>query len=491
VRITTWTGAALAAAGICALSACGGGSSHAAAPLPAATSTPGANNPTVSGTSRVTLTIHRAKAATASAARVPRFNPPPAPADVAANPRRMAGRNAMLAHFAAHLKTLAAGSVRSPKLFSTYAKGLIFTVAATGTTISQTLYADISSTSPLCTTTNNVSTCTLNVPNIATTETLTAIETDATPTGENTTTGYGTGPSTVSILGGVSASETVTPGGALALTMSPAVSQILDSDGTINPPSTNVGFGFYLAANQGGNHYHITLQNGTPESGMGIIVALRDADTDDFLGVSGVPLVDMNGTPTAVSFTSLGAGITLFAQPDGNLTYAAPSYAAVTPISDSGAQDYSPYGDYNAIVDVNYDGTPFTTTSIVASNNFTATAPPYAFGSQQTSPSWLVTSMGTDVTTASVPVGGSTIINAVDPQSPDGADAYDGDIFTEDFLCIDNGGNALATVDKGTYDATTGYQPFTITGQAAGQCTLYFVDADSFVAARPVTVTVQ
>src|SRR5580658_2611415 len=107
-----------------------------------------------------------------------------------------------------HHGTQVAQVRRSPKYISYGAEGLQVTVSATGVA-SQSVYADISHGSALCTPpTGNVSTCTLSVPTIAANEQISILEVDEEPT--NPTNGYGTGfPSGSNILGAVNQAETV------------------------------------------------------------------------------------------------------------------------------------------------------------------------------------------------------------------------------------------------------------------------------------------
>jgi hypothetical protein len=423
-----------------------------------------------------------------------------------------------------HRRNAVSLSAREKPLYiSTQTEGLQISVSsasASGTT--QTVYADLSSSSPLCSPASGGSeeTCTLVVPTLGTNENIVATEVDQTPTGENTTTGYGTGfPSGSNILAITSTSVTTTPGTVtdIALGLNPVAANLYDCGALV----TNQNFGSDQVKNV--NNPVSQVQASQPQASLNQVlsrivvtagVASGGAIGVQFSDAAGgsydadpipLPFVDVNGSPEPITFTSASSHVTMVAIPSPGPS-STPAYSTTGSIPNDGYEWY----DCEFLIDVNVDaglGTPATVTfsnNLSAINLFTGTN--YA-----NTLFYEVVPISVSPTTATIAVTGGVTANVTgsDDLASSGMGAESSyqkrggpipqpiqaplPIKQLSGQCIDSrSGRVDATVASAApIDATTWQQPFTITPLLAGTCTFVLYDSDTGVITQPVTVTVN
>jgi len=392
---------------------------------------------------------------------------------------------------------------------STDAQGLQLTITPSGSGSAQTLYASLATSAPLCVETSNYATtpdgteelCTIPVPALAAQETVNAIETNATPTDVNATTGFGTGFASGSgdVLAVGSTTVTTTGGvNTVALGLGPVAAELYDCSGYFPTPSDPENFG-----NDYGTERIVVTAN-TAATGV-LSVEFSDANGNWFdalptpyPGFSPVPqdFVDVNGSPEPITYTASTSSIQIGIEPAPSTSPS--SYAA----SGSIATDADYLYDCAFFFNVNVAALPTPSAgasppTIVFANNlsatppspFTATPGPYTF-----SLTFAVVPIAAFPSTVSVTMGNTATVDGYDY----GASTYGMDAESAYGVL---GGNCYDTVNTSTVDATvakagsisttTWQQPFTITPENAGTCTFVLYDIDTLVITNPVTVTVS
>ena len=396
-------------------------------------------------------------------------------------------------------------ATRNPKFISDNAEGLQITVAGSGVT-SQTIYADVSGSSPLCTTSNSIETCVLNVPTLTASEQLTALEVDELPTGENSS-GYGTGfPSGSNILGGIGASATVQLGAsnAIGLQLGPVIASFYDCSPGLTPPtalpqtySTNFGIDGSGVDNAGSGYNRasrIVVTAGVASTGS-IVPFFYDPSGDcEFYDTTPAPIVDVNGSPTPITLTSNFSGLTLAPIVSNGTAPPASAYVQNASIS---SEAYFWYDCFISFVGVKASASLASPATIVLSNNLTALNP-YLTPPSSYAGSWTYTVVPISVspTTATVSqASGTAMVTGSDYGAYHGmgaASSYANEQYG-DYNCNTSGGTTLATVGAGALNTTNWTQPFTITGSSngTGTCTFYLYDKLAGTVTQAVTVTVN
>jgi hypothetical protein len=283
-----------------ALAACsGGGATHTAVPSAAAPTgspaTSGSGSSYVGPTAKVVLSIPRGS--------------------VQARTGNAKGRHAAAAR-------------RSPRYLSYDTEGIQVTVSGNGAT--QSVYADASTSSPLCSGAQTTSeTCTIAVPVLAATETLTVDDVTVTPSGENPTTGYGTGFTAgfVDAAGTTSASLTAGQTTQIALQLGGVSDWLYDcgSDAKSNAmyvDDSSEGGGSTGNANQPGRALF------TQGTAGWIILDPEAADESEQTIVFASPspaFVDVNASPVPITVTSSNQHVTLLTMSATQTTYPDPT----------------------------------------------------------------------------------------------------------------------------------------------------------------------
>jgi len=408
----------------------------------------------------------------------------------------------------ARLRHAAAAGKRVPKYIDNYAtKGLQIIVTAGSST--QGVYVDVSGSSPvtLCTTTNDIETCTLTVPVLAASETLTVTAVDVTPTAEGTNgnlPGYGSGFSGADVLSVGTTTATLVAGQTtpISLVLGPVMAQLYDcgwniianASGDYEAVDNAQGTGLQ-AGNTPANR--ILFTQGTAGS-LYQSPTTNDYDYDTPTWSSPAPaFVDVNAMPEAVTATSSLQHVGLYAvpAPGGTLNgwpTPGPSYTYTPTVS---FPDFSwawQYG-YSTVMAISYDGSASAGGTIVVSNDLSATT------------SLVTTPYTTTMTYYVAFVGASP--TALTLETSVLASDHTGTVTGSDFEAAaqgmeagsttgsgngncDSGGTTLATIVAGTMNTTTWTQPFTVTATTAGTCTFYLSDVFSGQPSQQVTVTI-
>jgi hypothetical protein len=456
------------------LAACGGGGGTHATPLGAApTSTP-LGSP--ASTARITLTIPE---------------------------------NGTQSHKpGARFRHAAAAGKRTPKYIDQYATyGLQIIVTAGSST--QGVYVDASNSSPVCTTTDGVKTCTLTVPVLAASETLTVTAVDVKPTEEGTNgnpPGYGSGFSDADVLSVGTTTATLVAGQTtpISLVLRPVMANVFDCGSQVianasvdyqqadETQGTGLEAGYYPAD-------RIVFTQGTAGSLYQTPTTL-DYDNDAPVWSSpALAFVDVNATPEPLTATSSLQHVGLYAVPgpgatSNNFPTPGPSYT-YTPTASF--PDYSWAWEFDGVSNVlaiSYDGSASAGGIIVFSNNLSATTS-------------LVTTPYTTTITYNVAFVGVSP-TALTLQTSVLASNHTGTVTGTDFEaahegmaagstasatngdCNSAGAVTLATIVAGTMNTTTWTQPFTVTATAAGTCTFYLSDMETGIPSQQVTVTI-
>jgi hypothetical protein len=471
-----WRLSVLGGTVLCAgvLAACGGGSgSGAIAPSTAQSAAPAAFGQTA-GT-KIQVTIHRGTAA-----------------------RKNAAKSASSAR---------ATSRRNPQYVSTGTQGLQVTVQS-GTS-SQSVYADLSSASPLCTTSGNISTCTIAVPTLGAQETFTAFETDTTPSGEASS-GYGTGfSSTTNILAAISQAKDLTSqlGGAITigLNLGPVVAFFYDctpfaSVPTPLPQASSANFGIDVTGfNHNGNSNassRLVVTQGIAVNGA-LLPQFCDADGNWVdAAPSPAPFVDANASPVPITMAANSAAIGLAPIVNNGTPPPANAYVQSVSIADDSYYWFQTIFVVGVNVSTSYPATA--TNTIVVKNNLTALNPFTGQTVSSTSPAnglftYYVAAIAAQPLTLNAAVSTSTsTVVGIDEGAFSGMAAESG-YNLHDSNCNTANGTTLATLaPAGPINTTTWQQSFNIAaGATPGTCTVYLFDIAARTVTQPITVTVQ
>jgi hypothetical protein len=386
-------------------------------------------------------------------------------------------------------RTLRVGTAqarRSPDFVSYIAHGLQLTVSSGSA--SQTLYYAIGYYSPVCNNEGLEVTCTLIVPTLGSTETISAIEVDQQPANlaQN---GLGTGfPSNSGVLARGSATVTVNAGGYtnVALSMNPILANWYDCG--FDNSSANM--------NEDYSTQRIVVTSGVASSNVMQPIA---ADYDGYEIAPGYnngayaaqPFIDLNAAPVPASATSTSQHVTLFAIPALASPTPAPPYAATQTQSfpNSGYLTTNCCGGLQLAVQ--YDGQSTAQSTLTFANNLTATPPPFTASPSPSSPpvpasyattrAYQVVPISVTPTTLSLQANGSAsaMVTASDPGANQNMGIYQ---------CFNGSQAQLATVTGGTL--ANGAETFTVTaGTTPGTCTFTVYDSYSGVVTNAVTVT--
>jgi hypothetical protein len=398
----------------------------------------------------------------------------------------------------ASAKRTGAAAKRSPKFIGSSAQGLQIAVSTTaGTPTTQTVYADISTTSPLCTTGGSgtyTATCTIPIPTVGASESITATEVDTTPA-TPVVNGMGTGfPSTSNIL----AVGTTTLTGAagtttnVSLGLSPVAAAWYDC-GSLAISGNSSDDDDYPNMGKG----RIVVTAGTPAT---FVLQPEFEDVDyDYLDYDATPLpfVDVNGSPVPIAVTASSTHVG--AEPFYNVNYsnAAESWPQNPVYSQSTTIPNDGYEWFNCLFDVGaeYDGqTTATSTitldqSLTAIPQFTGTATGGASYETAFGPA-VYTIVPLSATPASVTVG----VTAGTTATVTGSD----DEGTGGMIASTCSGTGSVTITpNGGIDTTSWTQGFTVTPVTAGSCTFTLLDENlipehgSSVPSNTVTVTIN
>jgi len=294
---------------------------------------------------------------------------------------------------------------RSPKYISEYVQGMQIT--ATSGATSQSAYLDVSTDNTAdCSDVNGLQSCTVSVPDLGASETLTAIETDELPTDENQTTFTGDGfpdgtypagtPKTNILAIG---SNTVTPTPGLTTTVSIVLDPVIFGWTVSEGPNENgdavwipqVGIGIDACSStvtamniQNGyqqycsypltNTIRVPVMAGTPQlAGLEpMFVDATQADLDED-GNSGTvaPFVDVDGTATPATIATTSSHLSFLANPNTGYANSAPSFPAGSSSTPSG---------YAGSVQIPNDGYVFENAFFVDNLNYDGSTP--ALGGQ-------------------------------------------------------------------------------------------------------------
>jgi hypothetical protein len=465
-----------------ALAACGGGGggAHGSA-LPSATATPvGVSQPASSARLTVTFKrqIARKKVASANA------------------------RKASATHHAPAISRVASTSKRSPKYISPDAAGLQVAVSAPGGATT-TVYADISPSSPLCTLdeNDNVTTCTIPLTNASAGYSIVATEVDTAPSGENTTTGLGSGLDVGSFIladGATTIAAGTTPGTVsivpLALGPVAGVDEFYDCGATSATATINAGD---VQSNGNDQPARIVVTQGVAST-LQVQPQTADSDGNYFLGTAGQSFENVLATPTPITAVSSSASVTLASVTDPAVSVTAASgFGTTASFADSGAQTninaLDNRGCFTMLLDVKYDGSVIDPSTITLNTNDNAMNPFFP-GSYIDSPTmYTVVPISASPTSFALNLGDNATATFSDYGEQNDSIATP---------CNDANGNTLASVvSNGDYNSTTGLETFAVTANVVGTCTFVFADGDTglmsntgvaepAVQTTPVTVTI-
>jgi hypothetical protein len=375
---------------------------------------------------------------------------------------------------------------------STAANGLQVAVTA-GTT--QTIYADLSSSSVLCTSNGPIRTCELTIPTVGASESIVATEVDEKPTGESSA-GYGTGfPSNSVILAVGTTTATPTLGGVTNLTLGlgpVAGGQFYDCATYWYGPTAN----FNIDQSNDTGTSRIVVTAGFAQS---VVLAPEFCDASGaFLDYDATPLpfVDVNGSPTPITLAASTSSITL--QPVPSTPPGLPAFAQTASIPNSGYEwDYCVFMvNANISSGLSAPAPGATPPTIVVANNLTAGATIGVSGPYTQTYTYNVAPVA-----ASTPSGPPLSASTNSTQTLTGSDwgatttGMDAESGFEgaDETCYDSVTPTqvdATVVPSGTFNTTTYQQGFTITAEAAGTCTFYLDDVNTGVVTKPITITV-
>jgi hypothetical protein len=415
-----------------------------------------------------------------------------------------------------------ASARRSPRYVSVQAEGLQITVTAGATT--KTSYVDISSTNAAtCTTTTTtpalpatiLESCTVTIPWLAASESISVIETDETPTDENQSTGLGDGfPSGTNILAMGSTQATLTPGvlTSISLGLSPIVDNLFDVTflvalyfGTYYPGLDSVALATPTFQDDGsifnpGVSGRIVVTSGTPVQGV-LATSFEDAEGSDLdVDTTALPFVNLAGAAAPLTVTSSASDVTIdpyvntgFANTFSALPQASASTAPSTPIGYAQTATIPTDGyqwiQYFFLTGFYYDGSTTaasTLTFATAASTATATATLVANGSTTPTPFTVGPYSGsyqyTVAPVSAAPTTATTSLTSGTPVTVTGGDPGAPSAMYASNSCAGTGAATIAR--NGSSNA------FTVTPVVAGTCTLQLFDSDTNVPSNTVTITI-
>jgi hypothetical protein len=408
----------------------------------------------------------------------------------------------------ASLRHAAAAGKRTPKYIdSNDTEGL--QIIATAGSSTQGVYVDVSGSSPVsvCTTTDGVETCTIAVPVLAASETLTVAAVDVKPTSEGTNgnpPGYGSGFTGAQVLSAGTTTATLVAGQTtpVSLVLGPVMANVFDcgyeivANASIDYASEDDAVGTGL---QAGNYPadRIVFTQGTAGS-LYQAPSTTDYGEDAPVWSSPAPaFVDVNGAPEALTVTSSLQHVGLYAvpgTPSNDFPTPGPSYTYTPTVS---FPDYSwawLFEGYSNVMAISYDGSASAGGVIVATNNLSATtslvATPYtttmtynvAFvGASPTALTLQTSVLATNHTGTVTGTDFEAAHEGIEAGSLAGSGNGD---------CKSSGAVTLATIVAGTMNTTTWTQTFTVTATTVGTCTFYLSDTITGRPSQQVTVTI-
>jgi hypothetical protein len=403
-------------------------------------------------------------------------------------------------------------ATRQPKYISYAAEGLQIAVTATAASgpVTKTVYADITSTSPLCTqnTSDGVLTCTLTVPTLAASESIAATEVDNQPTAEVTTpgapgAGYGTGfPTASNVLGATTATVSTTPGttSSISFGIDPVIASVNDCGfaGTVLPAVQTENTASY---DNTGGFSRIVVTAGFAQTTIGE-QELWDVDecvsfypSPPAAQASAVPLADVNGSPEPLTYTSSSQHVLVaLANPASTSTPAPAAFGASASLVNTSLLAFDNCVNYFLQIDSGFSA-PATITEnnhLSATTPFTGTASPYAF-----TKTFNVVPVSVTPTTANVTITGTVTatVTGSDYLAQNGMAAYgavdQNGNATNQNDCVDGSNTTHATVAMGALNTANWTQPAVITPTVAGACTFVLTDADTNVVSQTISVTVN
>lgn len=356
---------------------------------------------------------------------------------------------------------------RTPQYVSSGAKGLQIAVTATGVP-GVTKYVDISSSSVLCSTNGGFETCTLTIPTIAPTESITVTEVDQTPTNEGSN-GYGTGfANGTNILAVGTGTSTSHGGTALTLSLNPVMAYLVDANDfsdctfeTLTPSSTTNAA--YDIEGSGPTYQDRIVVTGGVAQTLADFFCFFDADLDEnYSGNTPQPLVDVNGSAAPVTFTSNSQHVLVGIYTAGATSPPVPTSQTVS------MPDTSQLFDENCIAyDLKLDGNQTQPATLTVSNNLSAVNP---FTSGAYTFAQVITIVPLSITATPVPISQSadqpTTVTAFDYQGTGGLTPFASVSNGQGSgagNCLDSGSTVRATVAQtGPIDTTTWQQTFMI-----------------------------
>jgi len=388
----------------------------------------------------------------------------------------------------------AVAAKRTPKFVSGSTLGM--QISVTSGTTTNTVYADTSASGGNCTTDTNtgVETCSVIVPTVGTTETIAVTTVDQTPIGD--TNGYGTGfPANANVLGIGSSNLTATLGG---ITNASVTVMLVVTDyaeyGAVESSAAIYADGDYFYPNASNPVTRFVVQAGTANRWY---LLSAEADADDNAPASfptTSTLIDVNGSPAPLSFTSNSTDLTLSTYAGSNV-----SNPPSTPSDTITIPDTSYFGDDGFLyIGVNDDGLAAPGSTITYSNGLTAINP-YSGVSQAVTAQYVLAPITvTSGTTATVTQNQTTTVTVSDwgatsglyPVDNLGVVATSGSANCYNTNALPNGiHDVVATITPGALPTGPPWtQSFTVTGaNTSGPCTFSLVDADSYNAGSPVS----
>lgn len=405
----------------------------------------------------------------------------------------------------------AAAAKRSPRYLSLAAEGLQVAVSA-GTT-SKTLYYDISSNNTTACTTSTaesilgtyLESCTVTLPWLAATETVSVVETDETPTDENPTTDQGDGfPSGTNILGIGSTQATLTPGTltSVSLGISPIVDGLVDTTqgvqeifGGYFPGLTAIALSTpTFAVDDDSAVSRVVVTSGERVQGI-VATTFEDADNapvDE--DTTALPFMNLSATPAPLTVTSSATAVTVdpYVNTGFSNTFSAlPQATATTPPSVPAgyaqnttiANDGYEWEGFFFLTGVYYDGSSsssstvtFSTAASAAAATATLAGDSTPIGPYTASVAYTVVPVSASAlpTSTSLASGASVTVTGNDPGASNPMSA--------DYACAGSG--------AGSVSAGTSANTYVVTPLAAGTCTLHLYDGDTGVSSNPVTITI-
>ncbi|MGD1066452.1 MAG: hypothetical protein ABR975_06510, partial [Vulcanimicrobiaceae bacterium] len=447
---------------------------------------------------------------------VPHSVPQTSPSTTPSSPPVTTGSQARLTVTIPRIKTSSYGKTtaatkRSPRYISTYAEGL--QVAATAGTTTKTLYFDISSNNTSCTFTPTAETCTLTLPWLAASETISATETDATPTNENQTTFQGDGfPTSTDILAIGTTQATLTPGVAttVSLGLSPIAYSFFDGTNAVDQAFSGQFPGLLTLALDSPTFavdpqvftdttQRVVVTAGTQVQGL-VATTFEDFDGGDYDDdTTPLPFANLADAAAPFTVTASGSGTTVFPYANtgfSNAFSALPQAGATAPPSAPSGytqnatipNDGYQWANSFFLTGIYYDGTSsagstvtFSTASSAATATATlvansSTAPtPFTVGPYTASFQYTIVPVSASASATSTSLGGASITVTGSSAGAEYPMSFDSD-------CTGTGG---ASITSGSSENT-----FVVSPVAAGTCTLYLNDGDTDVASNPITLTI-